>query len=385
MDSKASLLQTPGDEPVIIVGAGLAGLAAAYELTKARKKVIIVEQENSKNLGGQAFWSLGGIFLIDSPEQRRLGVKDTPALARADWLGSAKFDRVETEDKWAVQWADAYLDFASSKNAPGMREYLAGLGLGFLPTVGWAERGGGVAGGHGNSVPRFHVTWGTGPEVVRIFAEPVLRAEKEGLVEFRWRHQVDALVEENGAIVGVTGTVLEPTDVERGVASSRAPAVNDSKFVIRGRAVLISSGGIGGNVELVRAMWPKERLGGYVPKNFVVGVPAHVDGRMIEIAESTGAAVVNKDRMWHYTEGIANWDPIWPAHGIRVIPGPSSLWLDANGKRLPAPLFPGCDTLATLEAIMKTGHDYSWFILDKSIIKKEFSVGSLAWDVHTRC
>jgi predicted oxidoreductase len=375
MDDKGTATTPLADqEPVIIIGAGLAGLTAAYEITRAGGKVIFVEQENSENIGAQAFWSLGGIFLVDTPEQRRLGVRDSPALARQDWFGSAGFDRQEDEDRWALRWVDAYLDFACSSDGKGMREYLYGLGLRFVPTVGWAERGGGHALGHGNSVPRFHVTWGTGPEVVRIFAEPVLRAEKAGLVQFRWRHRVDALLVEDGAVVGVTGTVLEPSDAARGVASSRTSAAVDPAFAVRGRAVIVASGGIGGDVELVRAMWPAARFGGYVPRHLAVGVPAHCDGRMLGIAERVGAAVVNKDRMWHYTEGVTNWDPIWPAHGIRVIPGPSSLWLDANGERLPAPLFPGCDTLAALKRILQTGHDYSWFILDKSIINKEFSV-----------
>ncbi|MDT7781897.1 MAG: uncharacterized protein QOF58_316, partial [Pseudonocardiales bacterium] len=171
---------------VIVVGAGLAGLVATYELTKAGRRVLVVEQENRANLGGQAFWSLGGLFLVDSPEQRRNGIKDSYDLALQDWLGSAGFDR-DDEDHWARQWAQAYVRFAATEK----RQYLRDLGLRFTPVVGWAERGGGLADGHGNSVPRFHLTWGTGPEVVRVFAEPVLDAERRGLVQFAFRHQVD--------------------------------------------------------------------------------------------------------------------------------------------------------------------------------------------------
>jgi uncharacterized protein len=361
-DSSAS-----GD-PVIIVGGGLAGLTAAYEITKAKQKVIIIDQENEKNLGGQAFWSLGGIFLVNTPQQRWMGVKDSLELAKQDWFNSAQFDRVEDQDFWAVKWADAYLRFAHD----GMKTYLSNLGLGFVPTVGWAERGDGTASGHGNSVPRFHITWGTGPEVIRIFREPVLKAEKNGLVEFKYRHQVDEIIkDENGAVRGVKGTVLERSEEDRGVKSSRAPV---GSFEIRGRAVIIATGGIGGNPDLIREMWPATRLGGKVPNTFVTGVPAHVDGRMIKIAEESGASVVNKDRMWHYTEGMHNWNPIWPNHGIRVIPGPSSIWLDAIGKRMPAPYYPGCDTLGTLGRILSTGYDYSWFVLNKTILEKEFSL-----------
>ncbi|RYP78344.1 hypothetical protein DL771_000529 [Monosporascus sp. 5C6A] len=356
-------------DPVIIVGAGLAGLVAAFELTRRGVRAVIVEQENGKNLGGQAFWSLGGIFCVDSAEQRRCGIRDSRELARRDWLASARFDRLDGEDTWPRRWADAFVDFA----ADGMERYVKDRGVRFMANVGWAERGDGRADGHGNSVPRFHLTWGTGPEVVRAFAEPVREAEKKGLVEFRFRHRVDELIvdDSTGRAVGVRGKVLEDDDSERGVKSSRN-TVDD--FEIRGSAVLVSSGGIGGNVEAVKAAWPVDRLGPRVPQKFVIGVPAHVDGRMIGIAEKAGANVVNRDRMWHYTEGLANWNPIWPGHGIRVLPAPSSLWLDATGKRLPPFLFPGTDTLATLKHICSTGYDYTWFILTKSIIAREFAL-----------
>jgi predicted oxidoreductase len=356
------------NEPVIIVGGGLAGLTAAYELTKAKQKVIIVDQESETNLGGQAFWSLGGIFLVDSSQQRWMGVKDTIELARKDWFNSAQFDRLDDQDFWAAQWANSYLDFAHHS----MKDYLSNLGLGFVPTVGWAERGDGTASGHGNSVPRFHIAWGTGPEVVRIFRDQVIKAAERGLVEFKFRHQVDGiLVDEAGKAFGVKGKVLEPSNEARGVASSRESI---DAFSIRGQAVIIASGGIGANIELIKEMWPKERLGGSVPDHVVTGVPAYVDGRMIKIAEGAGVRVVNKDRMWHYTEGLQNWNPIWPNHGIRVLPGPTSIWLDATGNRLPSPCFPGCDTLSTLRSILSTGYDYSWFILNKTIIEKEFSL-----------
>lgn len=357
----------------IVVGAGLAGLVATYELVQAGKKVVVVDQENRNNLGGQAFWSLGGLFLVDSPEQRRLGIKDSPELALQDWLGSAGFDR-EDEDFWPRQWARAYVDFAATEK----REYVRNLGLRFTPVVAWAERGGGFADGHGNSVPRFHLTWGTGPEVVRIFAEPVLAAEQRGQVEFAFRHRVDALILDDdgaadartGAVVGVRGTVLEPTDADRGVPTSRTEA---GEFELRAPAVIVTSGGIGHNFEMVRENWPVERLGP-VPEHMIAGVPDYVDGRMLTIAEQAGANLVNRDRMWNYTEGIHNWDPIWSDHAIRIIPGPSSLWLDADGNRLPAPNFPGFDTNSTMKAILASGHDYSWFVLTADIIEKEFAL-----------
>ncbi|GAA1990202.1 FAD-binding dehydrogenase [Amycolatopsis minnesotensis] len=352
------------DEPdVIVVGAGLAGLVATHELVKAGRKVLVVEQENRANLGGQAFWSLGGLLFVDSPEQRRLGIKDSYELALHDWLSSAGFDR-DDEDHWARQWAEAYVRFAAGEK----RRYLHDLGLRVTPMVGWAERGGGAADGHGNSVPRFHLTWGTGPEVVRVFAEPVLDGERRGLVSFAFRHQVDELLVEDGAAVGVRGTVLEASDLDRGKASSRTAT---GEFELRAKAVVVTSGGIGHNHDLVRRNWPVERLGP-CPETMIPGVPAHVDGRMIGITEDAGGRIVNRDRMWHYTEGLHNWDPIWPDHAIRIIPGPSSMWFDATGKRLAPPNFPGFDTNASLKAILSTGYDYSWFVLDQTIIEKEF-------------
>ena len=350
---------------MIVIGAGLAGLVATHELVKAGRSVLVVEQENRANLGGQAFWSLGGLFMVDSPEQRRLRIKDSYELALQDWLGSAGFDR-EREDHWPRQWAEAYVRFAAEEK----REYLHDLGLRVLPLVGWAERGDGSALGHGNSVPRFHLTWGTGPEVVRVFAEPVLAAEERGQVGFAFRHQVDELIVEGDRVAGVRGTQLEPSDAARGVESSREPA---GEFELRAAAVVVTSGGIGHNHEIVRRNWPTDRLG-EPPEHMVSGVPAHVDGRMLEISDRAGASIVNPDRMWHYVEGIHNWDPVWPGHGIRIIPGPSSLWLDATGKRMEAPNYPGFDTLRTLRRILSTGFDYSWFVLTQSIIEKEFAL-----------
>lgn len=348
----------------IIVGGGLAGLVAAAELADAGRRAIILEQEGENSLGGQAFWSLGGLFFVDSPEQRRMRIRDSRDLALQDWLGSAQFDR--PEDFWPKKVAEVYIDFAAGE----MRPWLHGMGMRWFPVVGWAERGGGLATGHGNSVPRFHLTWGTGPGVVEPFERRVRAHAAAGRVELKFRHQASRLIKTNGAVTGVAGEILEPTTVARGKQSGRA-AIGEFEF--SAGAVIVTSGGIGGNHDLVRQNWPIERLGP-PPKHMVAGVPHHVDGRMVEIAEQAGAAIINADRMWHYTEGVENWAPIWPNHGIRILPGPSSLWFDALGRRLEAPFMPGFDTLGTLKRILSTGHDYSWFILTHAIIKKEFAL-----------
>ncbi|MBN9182352.1 MAG: FAD-binding dehydrogenase, partial [Microbacterium sp.] len=348
---------------VLVIGWGLAGLVAAGEAVAAGKRVVIVDQEPRTNLGGQAWWSFGGLFFVDSPEQRRLGVKDSLELARQDWFGTAGFDR--DEDAWPRQWAEAYLQFAHQEKRAWLRE----KGVGFFPVVGWAERGGYTALGPGNSVPRFHITWGTGPGIVAPFRAAAESAEAEGRLTILPRHRVETLSLAEGAVVGAAGDILAPSGSARGVASSREVV---GTFEVRAGATIVASGGIGGNHDLVRRNWPASL--GAPPEDMVTGVPAYVDGSMQPVTERAGARLINGDRMWHYVEGVRNWDPVWPGHGIRILPGPSSVWLDATGRRLPVPLFPGFDTLGTLAHLRATGHDHSWFVLSRQIIEKEFTL-----------
>jgi predicted oxidoreductase len=351
------------DADVIVVGGGLAGLVAAAELIDAGRRVILLDQEGEQSLGGQAFWSFGGLFLVDSPEQRRLRIRDSHALALQDWMGSAGFDR--DEDHWPRRWGEAYVAFAAGEK----RAWLRRRGVRFFPIVGWAERGGYLATEHGNSVPRFHVTWGTGPGIVAPFVARVQAGAAQGRVSLRFRHRVSRLTATAGTVDGVSGEVLEASQAPRGAPSSRTVV---GEFSLRAQAIIVASGGIGGNDELVRRHWP-QRLGS-PPKRMVCGVPDHVDGRMLEITEGAGGHLINRDRMWHYTEGIENWRPIWTRHGIRILPGPSALWIDAHGRRLPPPLFPGFDTLGTLAHLMRSGHEYSWFVLNRRIIAREFAL-----------
>lgn len=363
------------DADVIVVGGGLAGLVATAELVAAGRKVLVVDQENEGNLGGQAWWSFGGIFLVGSPEQKRMGIKDSFDLAWQDWQGSAQWDRLagETggigEDHWGKQWGRAYVEFAASSK----REYLTSKGVKFTPMVGWAERGDGRASGHGNSVPRFHVPWGTGTGIAQPFIDIARDGAARGLVTFAHRHRVDGLVTTGGAVTGVRGRVLAPDASERGRPSNR-DEIGDFDF--SAQAVVVASGGIGGDHELVRKFWP-ERLGS-PPRHMITGVPAYVDGRMIEITADAGGRLVNRDRMWHYVEGIHNWDPVWPGHAIRILSAPSPMWFDALGRQLPAPYLPSYDTLGTLRHLRTTAgieqHDHSWFILTSTMIAKEFAL-----------
>ncbi|MDM7856519.1 FAD-binding dehydrogenase [Cellulomonas alba] len=349
---------------VVVVGAGLAGLVATAELTAAGRRVLLLDAENRRSLGGQAYWSFGGLFLVDTPEQRRLGVRDSAELALADWLGSAQFSD-DGSDRWGRAWAEGFVDFAAGE----LRPWLHGLGVRWFPLVQWTERGGYLADGHGNSVPRFHITWGTGPGVLEPFVRALLDARAAGLVEVRFRHRVTSLVTTDGRVTGVRGDVLAPDDAPRAEATSREVA---GSFEERADAVVVATGGIGGNHELVRELWPASA--GRLPDRMLSGVPAHVDGSGIEAARTAGAAVVHEDRMWHYPEGVADHSPVWPNHGIRILPGPSSLWLDADGHRLPVPLFPGFDCHGALQHITRRGDDHSWFVLDKTIMGAEFAL-----------
>ncbi|UWR10518.1 FAD-binding dehydrogenase [Sulfitobacter mediterraneus] len=348
---------------VIIVGAGLAGMVAAHEAVQRGRKVLLLDQEAPQSLGGQAFWSLGGLFMVDTPEQRRLGIKDSAELALSDWMGSAQFDRAEDANPRA--YAEGFIDWA----AGGMRQWCYDLGMRWFPVVGWAERGGEQAHGHGNSVPRFHITWGTGTGVVAPFAKRMTEYAAQGSLQLGFRHRVADLISTDGRITGVRGDILENSTEARGKSTTRDVI---GSFEHSADAVVLTTGGIGGNHDVVRKHWPAERLGP-APDVMVAGVPDYVDGKMHEIARQAGAGLINEDRMWHYCEGLQNWDPIWPNHGIRILPGPSSLWFDAKGDRMEAPYLPGFDTLGTLKRILSVGQ-HSWFILTQKIIEKEFAL-----------
>ena len=347
------------DCDVVIIGAGLSGLVAARELAMAGRSVILLDGEPPQSIGGQAHWSFGGLFLVKSPEQRRLRIRDSEELAMADWLGSAGFDRAE--DHWPRQWAEAYVHFASEE----MRRWLHNLGVRWFPLVQWAERGGYLAPGHGNSVPRFHVTWGTGPALVQPFLSSVMQSRR---IRIRHRHKVSSLEVSAGGVL-VSGAVLTPSDVPPGGPSVQTQ-IGD--FHVVAQAVVVASGGIGGNFDLVRRSWPRQF--GDPPEHLIAGVPDYVDGSMLAVTQRAGGRLINPDRMWHYPEGIVNDTPIWSNHGIRILPGPSSLWLDARGRRFPPPLFPGFDSLGALRHLSASGHDYSWFVLDQAPIGAEFAL-----------
>src|SRR5699024_6016053 len=228
---------------VIVVGSGLSGLVTATEVAVNGKSVLLLDQEGEQNLGGQAWWSFCGLFLVDSPEKRMMGIKDSKELAWQDWIGTATYDR--KEDYWGRKWAEHYLDFATYEK----RDWLYEKGVRIFPVVGWAERGGYLAEGHGNSVPRFHITWGTGPGVVEPFIKRMKQLEEKGFITYKPRHRVNEILTDGTNVIGVSGDVLAETDLKRGEKSNRK-VVDD--FVQNAEATVICSGGIGANFELIR-------------------------------------------------------------------------------------------------------------------------------------
>lgn len=219
-------------------------------------------------------------------------------------------------------------------------------------------------------MPRFHLAWGTGPGIVENFVRRCVEHETSGVLQFNFRQRIDRVEMENGLVKGVSGAVLAADNALSGQRTNRH-IIGD--FALLTSCVLVTSGGIGGNFDLVRKAWPTDRLGP-APTKMIAGVPAHMAGRMIALSEAAGGHVINADRKWHDTEGVRSWNPIWPAHGIRILPGLLSLWFDAEGNRLAQPALPGFDSMGTLRSILKTGYDYSWFVLTQRVIEKEFAL-----------
>lgn len=354
---------------VIVVGAGLSGLVAATELVQRGKRVTLLDVEPAASLGGQAWWSFGGLLMVDTPEQRRLRITDSADLTMADWVASARFadgaEYGDGPDRHGYAWARRYVEFASGP----MRPWLYGLGIRWFPLVQWAERGGHARVGHGNTVPRFHVTWGTGPAVLEPFVRRARDARVGGDLDVRFRRRVEELLVQDGTVVGVQAQLLAASTARRGQPSSREVLGTEE---IRADAVVVAAGGIGANHHLVRLLWPPAL--GTLPQDMLSGVPDATDGRMLDRAAAVGADVVHAQRMWHYPEGLAMTPATWSRHGVRIQSGPSPLWLNADGERLPAALYPGFDPLAALQYLTGRGDEYSWLVLNKALMQRELAL-----------
>ncbi len=333
---------------VVIVGGGLAGLAAAHDLLGYNKKVLLLDRDTSENFGGLARRAFGGIMLVDTPDQRKRGIRDSPELAWSDWQSYAEFG---ADDLLPQQWARFYVENSVSY----IYEWLRGKGVSFLPLMNWPERG---LFKPGNSVPRWHITWGTGYALVESVLRSLERHPHYQNLHVCFSHKVDRLVMQNGQVTAVAG-ILEDTGEE---------------FLARGDAVIIASGGIcGGDLSEVRKHWPVEL--GSPPAVLLNGSHRFADGLLYKVASENGARLTHLEKYWHYAAGIFHPFPKQESDGLSLVPPRSALWLDATGKRFgPIPLVGYTDTSYLVQEICRSPAQYSWQVLNWKIATKELAV-----------
>ncbi|MDX2298736.1 MAG: FAD-binding dehydrogenase [Xanthomonadaceae bacterium] len=331
---------------VLVVGAGIAGIVTALELAEAGLRVLVIDRDDESALGGQARESFGGMFFVDTPEQRRAGIRDSIELAHADWLAFAQFD---ADDRWPRAWARAYVEHCTQD----VYRWLRGRGVRYFPVPHWVERGLYTP---GNSLPRFHMVWGTG----RALADNLiahLRRWVQTRVELRFGLRVERLLHDGGRISGCAG-VREHDGMP---------------FELHAPVVVIAAGGINGDLQRVRENWHRDW--GNAPTQLLNGSHRFADGRLHDAARAAGAVVTHLDRMWNYAAGVAHPQPRYPDHGLSLVPPRSALWLDWRGQRLgPVPMISGYDTRELVTQVCRSGRDYSWQVLNRTIALRELGV-----------
>jgi uncharacterized protein len=330
-------------EDIIIVGGGIAGIVAAIELLQRGFGVLIVDRDLPENFGGQARESFGGIFVVDTPLQRRQGIRDTPELALEDWQ---RFGELAPQDGWPWRWAQAYVGECRAQ----VYDWLVGLGVRFLPQPQWPER-------RGNSVPRWHIVWGTGQRLAdRLIAALHEAAALPGRkFAVRFSQRVERLLIEDERVAGVSGIRED----------------DGAPFEIRGAAVLVAAGGMTGDSDLVRRQWPEQM--GAAPQSLLIGAHRYADGRMHRASAQAGAQLRHLERMWNYAAGVRHWRPRQPDHGLSLVPPRSALWLDAQGRRFDPPLLAGWDTSELVARIGAQGGE-SWQVMNRHIALRELAV-----------
>ena len=342
---------------VVIAGAGIAGVAAAIEALERGRRVILVDRDVEENLGGQAKDAFGGLWFAGTPLQRRRGISDGPELGFADWLS---FGELGDDDAWPRAWAKAYVE----RCVPEVHDWLVSLGVRFMPMPMWVERGLEVP---GNSVPRFHLVWGTGRALSDCLVGRLLAHPRRDLLELRFGHRVDALVTSAGRVAGLAGTT-EPAG---------------EPFEVAGESVVIAAGGISGDIERVRRHWHADW--GTPPAVILNGSHRFADGRLHDAAVRAGANVTHLDWQWNYAAGIRHWRPRKPGHGLSLIPPKSALWLNARGERIgPAPLVSGFDTHDLVARICREPGGYSWQLLNRKIALRELAVSGAEFNPAIR-
>jgi uncharacterized protein len=332
---------------VAVIGAGIAGLVATLELLDRGRRVTLLDRCAPDEIGGLAREAFGGIFMVDSPEQRRSRIHDSAELALADWLRVADFD---DEDVWPRRWAERYV--AGSRDEVG--GWLRGRGVRFFPVVNWAERG---VYGDGNSVPRFHLTWGTGKALVDAVWDAIRRHPRRAQLDVRFHSRVATLVTDGSRVAGLQVT---REDIEDG-------------YEVAAETVVIAAGGIGGNLEIVRREWPDDL--GRPPENILMGSHYYADGAMHEEVGRIGGNVTHISRMWNYADSVRHPRPRRPLHGVKLIPPRSGLVLDPTGRRYgPAPVMPVFDARYALERMCERDEKYSWLVCNWPIARRELDV-----------
>ena len=341
---------------VVVIGAGLAGMVTALELLDAGKRVVMLDAAARDRFGGLALSSFGGMFFVDSPEQRKNGIKDSVDLAMGDWV---RYGELDPDDVWPYRWAEAYVNRCTEE----VRDWLAERDVSFFRAVNWTERGYFVP---GNSVPRFHIVWGTGEGVVLPLIPRLEAHEKAGRLQLHFGHTVDGITQEGGQVVGCHGT--------HGAGS----------FEAKGDAVVIAAGGIAGNHDKVREVWPRDQWG-EPPEPMLNGSFPEADGKLLDRAQELGANITHLEKMWNYAAGVRHWEPAFPNHGLSLVPAKSPLWMNYQGRRfVDPPLVGAYDTLMLVDRICREEKKYSWQVMNRKIANKEFAVSGAEFNPAVR-
>lgn len=332
---------------VCIVGAGISGIITAIGLLDHQLDVVLVDRDLHSELGGLAKWAFGGMFFVDTKHQRKNGISDSIELAKRDWYSYAKFDESEI---WGKRWADKFIESCTAE----AYEWLQSQGISFFRVINWAERG---MNNDGNSVPRFHMVWGTGWELVKVFKKKLLEHKNKNKLTILCQHRVLELTTEQTVVTGCEG--INEKD--------------NSKFTIQAKHTIIATGGINGSIEKVKKHWNKDL--GSPPVTILSGAHQYAIGDLHDAVLNHNGNVANLEKQWNYAQGIKHYKPRKPNHGLSLVPCKSALWLDASGKRFgPEAMVTGYDTSFLVKKILAQEHKYSWQILNRKIALKEFAI-----------
>lgn len=342
---------------VLVIGGGIAGIATALELLDLGKTVLLLDRDTPEALGGLARESFGGMFFVDTPEQRRQGLRDSPELALRDWHSFAQFG---PDDHWPRAWAQAYVQ----RCTPDVYHWVRRFGVGFMPVVNWVERGEFVP---GNSLPRFHMVWGTGQWLADRLRDALRQHPQCARLSLRFGQRVQALLLEQGRVCGVRGT----------------EEAGGQPFEVRAEHVVVASGGINGNLEMVRRHWHADW--GRAPQVLLNGSHRFADGTLHAAVAQAGGCLTHLDKMWNYAAGVHHPRPRKPQHGLSLVPPRSALWLNWRGERIgPQPLVSGFDTRRLVTDICAQDQAYSWQVLNHRIALKELAISGAEFNPSIR-